>query len=530
MKSVMHHSFAQVPTAQIPRSSFDRSHGRKMTLDADYLYPLFVDEALPGDTFNVRTAGFVRMTTPIFPIMDNLVMETFYFAVPNRLLWDNWQRFMGERNNPDDSIDFRIPENQAPAGGFPEGQLHDYLGVPPGLENVYPSALFARAYLAIHNEWFRDQNLQDSTAPSTDDGPDNNSYYHFLIKRGKRHDYFTSCLPWPQKGPDVELPLGTAAPVVGIGDLIPKFKADDGSIASNTPFVYGQDSGSGPNIEHGAAASPTLDSNVIWDQTQLSADLTTATAVTVNTLREAVQIQKLYERDARGGTRYIELVKAHFGVDSPDLRATRPEYLGGGSTPINVSPVASTTDTEGVDSGRPLGDLSAVVTGAFQGHGFTKSFTEHCVVMGLINIRADLTYQQGLHRMFARREKIDFYWPAFAGLGEQEVLNREIYTQGNAQDTDVFGYQERFAEYRYAPSTIHGAFRSSATASLDAWHLSEDFASLPLLNNEFITPTTPMDRVLAVTDEAQFIGDFYHKFIAARPMPVFGIPGNMDRF
>lgn len=530
-RSVMEHSFAQVPNAEIQRSKFDRSSGHKTTFDAGKLVPFFIDEALPGDTFNLKTAGFTRLATPLFPVMDNMFQETFYFAVPYRLIWDNFQKMMGEQKNPGDSVDFLLPTVTAPpATGWEEGSIGDYLGIPTKVPDLETHALFHRAYNLIWNEWFRDQNLQDSWEVPTDDGPDDWSIFG-VAPRGKRHDYFTSALPWPQKGDSVDIPIGMSAPIVATGPAGEWFQGTAG------PLQVLQSPASSPTFPDDDGVTMRAQPANAFDDRHIEmhftgeADLTNATAATINQLRQAFQIQKMYERDARGGTRYTELVRSHFGVTSPDARLQRPEYLGGGSTPVNISPLASTADTvsPGLD-GANLGRLSAVGTASFNGHGFTKSFTEHTIVIGLVNIRADLTYQQGLNRMFNRRDKLDFYWPALAHIGEQEVLSKEIYADGTEEDENVFGYQERFAEYRYKPSIVTGQFRSNADLPLDAWHLAQEFANRPVLSEQFIVDEPPVDRILAVTDEPQFIADFYHKLITARPMPMFGVPGNIDRF
>lgn len=524
----MTHSFANVPKAKIQRSRFDRSHTYSTAFNSGYLIPFFADEALPGDTFTLNTTALVRLATQIVPVMDNVYFDTHFFAVPYRLVWDNFQKFMGERKNPEDSIDYLVPEI---TNKWEFGSLGDYFGIRPNVDLTVDS-LFFRAYNLIYNEWFRDENLIDSVPVPTGDGPDNPDDF-VLLKRGKRHDYFTSALPWPQKGPGVELPLGDFAPVDGIylSSLDTATATDDtfygvnGQVTDSRPAVAiaNQDG----NTKRVRIATETTGAVGADNLPQVSVDLSSATAVTINTMRQAFQLQRMLERDARGGTRYTEIIRSHFSVVSPDARLQRPEYLGGHSMPFIVSPVAQTSAS---NTTTPQANLSAFAVATGNGAGFKHSFTEHCLIIGLCSVRADLTYQQGVNRMWRRRTRYDFYWPSLAHLGEQEVKNSEIYAQGTDDDDGIFGYQERYAEYRYKPSMITGILRSDAPQSLDVWHLSQDFGNLPTLSQDFIEENPPIERIVAVQDEPQFILNCKFDLLCDRPMPVYGVPGLIDHF
>jgi len=530
------HDFARIPSVSLPRSVFNRSCGLKTTFDSGLLIPIFLDEALPGDTFSMKMTSFARMATPLHPIMDNMTMDIFFFAVPLRIIWDNFQKFMGEQTDPGDSTDFLIPVVDTGIFVYNRLELADYMGLPVAETNVNTSAMWFRAYNLIWNEWFRDQNLQDSVVVPRDDGPDDQTDY-VLLRRGKRHDYFTSCLPFPQKGPSVQLPLGTTAPVDLDIDILPITGVGGPptfDVSGQTALTLGKDGSINEAIW--SSASGSTDTTAVWNDPQLegdlsgttwTADLSAATAATINQLREAFQIQRLFEKDARGGTRYTEILRSHFGVDSPDARLQRPEYLGGGSTRIIVNPVPQTSQT----ASSPQGTLTAYVTASETYPTWIKSFTEHCVILGMVNIRADLNYQQNIPRMFNRSTRFDFYWPSLAHLGEQAVLSKEIFFDDTAGDEDVFGYQERFAEYRYKPSTLTGQMRSNHPTSLDTWHLAQDFGvTRPLLNAAFIEENPPIDRVIAVPSEPEFLFDAFFDYRCVRPMPTYSVPGLIDHF
>lgn len=539
-KSVSAHDFAMIPRADIPRSSFRMEKMLKTTFSAAYLIPIFCEDVLPGDTFNVKATIVARTPAAVTPVMDNWHMETFFFFVPMRLVWSNWQRFMGEQASPGDSISFIMPHMLCTAGGYAANSIFDYFGLPTAGQitgaNAYDhTTLPLRAYNAIYNNWFKDQNLTTAATVRLTDGGDVPGDFT-LLKRAKRPDYFTVALPFAQKGTAVSLPLGTTAPVRGIS-------------ATSTP-IWNTTTAGGPGeitkvirttaastaIALGANATNTTD--LKWGtgptDSGLYADLAGATAATINQLRQSFQIQKLLERDARGGTRYTEIVRSHFGVISPDARLQRPEYVGGGRTPVLTTAIPQTSATGLTGGTAPIGTLAAV--GHAQGtHGFTYAATEHGYLIGLGNVRADITYQQGLRKMWSRSTRYDFYFPVFAALGEQAVLNQEIYCQGLAADVAVFGYQERWAEYRYNPSQITGFFRSTTAGTLDYWHSAQNFGALPALNNAFISDNSDITlqrnfSAGALTANQQFLCDIAYTMNVARPMPMYSVPGMIDHF
>lgn len=538
--------FSLVPRADIPRSTFVTTHSHKTTFNAGYLVPIHLDEVLPGDVHQGTVQIFARLATPLFPLMDDVELETFFFFVPCRLLWVSWKKFMGERANPTDSISFTVPVIPVANGTLAPGTLLDYMGVPAGV-GVYVNdpvnALPLRAYYMIWNDWFRDQNLQNTLTVDTDDGPDTVGQY-VLQKRNKKHDYFTSALPWPLKGgTEISAPLAGWAPVRGLAGnsaVDPTDGTPGGTYYETTGGTPSSPTVANPSGWAGYWPASTANALYIRSvgassaQPAIFADLSTATGITINALRLAFQTQRLLERDARSGTRYTELLRAHFGVHPEDSRLQRPEYIGGGRTTFQTQAIPQTSATGLTGGTSPLGALGASAV-ANDGHSFTYHATEHGYILGLANVRAALTYQQGLHRLWTRSTRYDFYWPAFAHLGEQTIRNDEIwYTVNNPTvNAAAFGYQERWAEYRHRPSRISGLFRSDVTGNIDEWHLAQDFASLPALNSTFIAEDPPFSRVLAAgaaADGMQILFDSLFRIRTTRAMPMFSVPGMIDRF
>lgn len=542
------YSFAQNPQVGVSRSRFQRNSDNKTTFNTGDLIPIYLDEVLPGDTHEIDLACVMRMATPIFPVMDNAFCDFYFFFVPNRLLWEHWKEFMGENKETawTPKTEYSVPQVTAPTGGWEEGTLADYLGLPTKIEGISVSALPGRAYGLIYNEWFRNQNVTqptlvevtDATTKGKNDGSNTNDSAITLakpLKAAKVFDYYTGALPEPQKGEPITIPITGSAPI-GL------YNTDTGDVTINSAkikeiFNYAGltetngtyqasywDPGGGPTANKGLAVGNATAGT--YSGVSLGADLSSVNATTINQLRQAFQIQKLLEKDARGGTRYREVLREHFGVISPDSRMQIPEYLGGYRLPINVSQVIQTSST---DNTSPLGNTAALSVTTMNKPMFTKSFTEHGFIMGLAVVRTDQTYQQGIDRMWSRKGRYDYYWPVLANIGEQAILNKEIYAEGSPNDDKAFGYQEAWADYRYKPNKVTGLFRSNATQSLDAWHYAQDYKSLPFLGTQWMQQSdAEMKRTLAVQSQPDFIADFYFMNKTTRCMPVYSIPGLID--
>lgn len=544
--------FSSNPTAlDIQRSKFNINYDHKTTMDTGYLYPIYCAEVLPGDTAKIELNSLIRMATPIYPVMDNCYMDTYFFSVPNRLLWEHWKEFMGENTTSywTPEVEYTIPQTTAPEGGWEKGTIADHLGLPIGVSNISVSSLPFRAYSLIYNEWFRSENLceplnitkGDATTAGTN-GTDeivDAQCGGYPAKVGRLADYFSSALPEPQKGPDVYIPIGSSAPVIGTGTSLSfetningttKYAglAQNNGSAQIYPAFYNKDltyvsnPGSPVSTSGGIQIGITRESG----KSGMIADLSSAGSVTINQLRQAFAIQRMYEKDARGGTRYTELIRTHFNVISPDARQQRPEYLGGKRIPINITQVVQTNST---DSTSPQGNTAAYSLTVDSHDMLTKSFTEHGYIIGLACIRTDRTYQQGIERMWSRKNREDYYFPALANIGEMAIKNKEIYAQGTSEDDEVFGYQEAWADYRYKPNQITGELRSTYATPLDSWHYGDKYTSLPVLSKSWFEESkTNVARTLAIESQDQFICDLYFETVWTRPMPIYSIPGLID--
>ncbi len=552
--------FSINPQISIDRSKFNRDCSVKTSFNVGDLVVFYLDEVLPGDTFQVKTSLVARLQPLVTAPMDNLYLDTYYFFVPNRLVWDHWRELNGENTESAwiPQTEYQVPQITAPKGGWNIGTIADYFGIPTGVENISVSALPFRAYSLIVNEWFRDQNLKDPLdtpkGDATVQGVNTGNYITDCAKGGlpfkaaKLHDYFTSCLPAPQRHTDVTIDLGSNIPVYATTDRhsvptngvnLSYTTASDFAVGSgyaNNSFMSGVVLNPGSYTKGTQVAQGTVwdeDSNSTASANYISPDNLWAIAgetagVSINQLRTAFQLQKMYEKDARGGTRYQEMIKAHFGVSSPDARLQRPEYLGGERIPININQVIQMS---GTTTESPQGTVAGQSVTSDSHGDFIQSFTEHGLIIGLCVARYEHTYQQGLNRLWSKKSRTDFYLPVLANIGEQPVLNKEIYAQGTAADDEVFGYQEAWADYRYKPSIVTGEMRSNHNKSLDSWHFADNYASQPYLSSEWIDEDkAPVDRCLAVQSSVsnQIFADFFIQNETTRPMPVYSIPGLID--
>lgn len=539
--------FSQNPTnIDIPRSKFNRSHDYKTTFNTGDLIPIYIDEVLPGDTMTIDMASVIRMSTPITPVMDNAFVDVYFFQVPNRLIWEHWREFMGENRltHWEQPTQYEIPQIKAPEGGWAKGTIADYMGIPTKVGGISINALPFRAYGLIWNEWFRDENLSDPVMVNMDEttltGSNGNAATTDVqlggmpAKVAKYHDYFTSALPAPQKGPSVLIPIADFAPVMTTTTENtmtwpqPSMDLKNAATGEYPPSnsMVGATNGGGAAVFRTNPSTWTSSGGVV--PTNLIANLQEATGATINQLRQAFAVQRMFEKDARGGTRYVEMIKAHFGVTSPDGRQQRPEYLGGFRERIQMDQVIQTSSS---NTTSPQGNTAAYSLTIQKGSLFTKSFTEHSYIIGLLCVRTEHTYQQGINRLFNRKQRTDFYFPSLANIGEQAILNKEIYATGTDADEEAFGYQEAWADMRYFPSIVTGAMRSNYEQSLDIWHYADYYEEQPILGDSWIKETRAnMNRTLAVQDtlEDQFIADIHFKLEMARPMPLYSIPGLLD--